>query len=52
MAAVPAMAAETVKVSLPAFDVTLNGVKVDNADSQYPLLVCTHDLEFDPVHGP
>ncbi len=48
MAAVPAMAAETVKVSLPAFDVTLNGVKVDNADSQYPLLVYK-DVTYVPM---
>ena len=34
-----ARAAETVAVTLPDFAVTLNGVMVDNAKRQYPLLV-------------
>ena len=49
----PAEGAEKdVPVTLPAFPVTLNGVKIDNAYSQYPLLVYK-DITYVPMtyHG-
>ena len=41
-----------VKVTLPTFTVTINGVKIDNAYSQYPLLVYK-DITYVPMtyHG-
>ena len=36
---VPAEAAKSVPVTLPAFDVTLNGQIIENDNRQYPLLV-------------
>ena len=38
-AATPAMAAKSVPVTLPSFDVTLNGQVIENDNRQYPLLV-------------
>ena len=38
-AATPAMAAKSVSVTLPSFDVTLNGQVIENDNRQYPLLV-------------
>ena len=45
-------AEKEVKVTLPAFAVTLNGVEIDNAYSQYPLLVYK-DITYVPMtyHG-
>lgn len=48
-----AFAAEkTVQVQLPEFPVTLNGTKIDNQNSQYPLLVY-QDMTYFPMtyHG-
>ena len=38
-AATPAMAAKSVSVTLPSFDVTLNGTIIENENRRYPLLV-------------
>ena len=44
---IPAYAA-TVQVTLPTFDVTLNGIKIDNATRQYPLIVYK-DITYFPM---
>jgi hypothetical protein len=41
-------AAERVQVSLPGFNVTLNGVRVDNGYRQYPLIVY-RDITYFPM---
>ncbi|MBQ5652700.1 MAG: hypothetical protein IIV00_03310 [Peptococcaceae bacterium] len=46
--AVPAEAAKTVTVTLPTFDVTLNGTVVENDNRQYPLLVY-NDITYVPM---
>ena len=43
----PAYAA-TVQVTLPTFDVTINGIKIDNATRQYPLIVYK-DITYFPM---
>lgn len=43
-----ASAAQTVDVNLPAFDVTLNGIKADSTQSQYPFLVYK-DITYVPM---
>lgn len=50
--AAPASADTQVKVTLPTFPVTLNGTAVDNAGSQYPLIVY-RDITYFPMtyHG-
>lgn len=43
-----ARAAESVPVTLPTFDVTLNGVKLDQSASEYPLLLYK-DITYVPM---
>lgn len=43
-----AQAAQAVDVALPAFDVTLNGIKADSVQSQYPFLVYK-DITYVPM---
>ncbi|NLN86167.1 MAG: DUF5050 domain-containing protein, partial [Syntrophomonadaceae bacterium] len=43
-----ALGATTVPVTLPAFNVTLNGVEIDNDRSSYPLLVYK-DITYFPM---
>lgn len=43
-----AQAAESVNVTLPVFDVTLNGIKAENSISQYPFLVYK-DITYVPM---
>lgn len=51
-AATPALADTQVRVTLPTFQVTLNGTAVDNSYSQYPLIVYK-DITYFPMtyHG-
>ena len=44
----PAEAAKSVQVTLPAFDVTLNGTTIENENRRYPLLVY-HDITYVPM---
>lgn len=46
--AVPTFAATSVKVTIPSFDVTLNGQKMDNRSSEYPLIV-HNDITYIPM---
>ena len=46
--ALPAEAAKTVSVTLPTFDVTLNGTVIENENRQYPLLVYK-DITYVPM---
>ena len=47
LAGAPVYAA-SVQVTLPTFDVTLNGIKIDNATRQYPLIVYK-DITYFPM---
>lgn len=48
LGAVPSFAAEGVKVTIPTFAVTLNGQKMDNMSSEYPLIVY-NDITYIPM---
>lgn len=47
-ASAPAEAAKSVQVTLPAFDVTLNGTTIENENRRYPLLVY-QDITYVPM---
>ena len=46
--AVSSLAATSLKVTIPSFDVTLNGEKLDSKNSEYPLIVY-NDLSLCPL---
>lgn len=48
LGAVPSLAATSVKVTIPSFDVTLNGEKLDSKNSEYPLIVYK-DITYVPM---
>lgn len=46
--AVSSLAATSLKVTIPSFDVTLNGEKLDSKNSEYPLIVY-NDITYVPM---
>lgn len=48
LGAIPSLAATSVKVTIPTFDITLNGQKMDNRSSEYPLIVY-NDITYIPM---
>lgn len=48
LGAIPSLAASNVKVTIPSFDVTLNGETLDSKNSEYPLIVY-NDITYVPM---